>query len=55
MTEPLSDSPASSWTRRLYAEAGIRTSKIIYTPCILVSQIAELMGVLEAEIRRASR
>ena len=30
LAEPLSDSTASSWTRRLYAEAGIKSSKVTH-------------------------
>jgi hypothetical protein len=55
LVEPLSDSTASSWTRRLYTEAGIRTSKVTHAGRVSGARLAELNGVSEDQIRRGGR
>lgn len=54
-TEPLSDSTAASWTRRLYSEAGIKTSKVTHAGRVSGARLAELNGVSEDQIRRGGR
>jgi hypothetical protein len=49
-TEPLSDSTASSWTRRLYAAAGIKTSKVTQAGRGSGARNAELNGVSEDQV-----
>ena len=55
LAEPLSDSTASSWTRRLYGEAGIKTSKVTHAGRVSGARLAELNGVSEDQIRRGGR
>jgi len=55
LAEPLSDSTASSWTRRLYAEAGIKSSKVTHAGRVSGARLAELNGVSEDQIRRGGR
>jgi hypothetical protein len=54
-TEALSDSTAASWTRRLYQEAGIKTSKVTHIGRESGARLAEANGVLEDQIRRGGR
>ncbi|EED17238.1 hypothetical protein TSTA_022920 [Talaromyces stipitatus ATCC 10500] len=55
LTEPLSDSTAASWTRRLYSEAGIKSSKVTHAGWVSGARLAELNGVSEDQIRRGGR
>jgi hypothetical protein len=52
LADPLSDSTALSWTRRLYSEAGIKTSKVTQAGRVSGARLAELNGVSEDQIRR---
>jgi hypothetical protein len=47
LSEPLSDSTAASWTRRLYSEAGIKSSKVTHAGRVSGARLAELTGVSE--------
>lgn len=49
---PLSDSTASSWTRRLYAVSGIQGSKVTHMPRSSGARIAEANNVPEAQVRQ---
>jgi len=55
ISEPLSDSTAASWTRRLYSQAGIRSSKVTHAGRVSGARLAELNGVSEDQIRRGGR
>jgi hypothetical protein len=55
VAETLSDSTAASWTRRLYAEAGIKSSKVTHAGRVSGARLAELNGVPEDQIRRGGR
>jgi hypothetical protein len=55
VSEPLSDSTAASWTRRLYSQAGIRSSKVTHAGRVSGTRLAELNGVSEDQIRRGGR
>src|SRR5437667_6232488 len=46
----LSDSTASSWTRRLYATSGIKGSKVTHMPRSSGARIAEANNVSEAQV-----
>jgi hypothetical protein len=55
LNQRLSDSTASSWTRRLYAASGIQGSKVTHMPRSSGARIAEANNVSEAQIRRGGR
>jgi hypothetical protein len=55
LSEPLSDSTAASWTRRLYSQAGIQSSKVTHAGRVSGARLAELNGVPEDQIRRGGR
>jgi hypothetical protein len=55
LDQRLSDSTASSWTRRLYALSGIQGSKVTHMPRSSGARIAEANNVPEAQIRRGGR
>jgi hypothetical protein len=46
----LSDSTASSWTRRLFRASGIKGSKVGHAGRVKGGQIAELRGVSEDQV-----
>jgi hypothetical protein len=50
LSEPLSDSTAASWTRRLYSEAGIKSSKVTHAGRVSGARLAELNGVSEDQV-----
>ena len=50
LKESLSDSTASSWTRRFYALSGIRGSKVTHMPRSSGARIAETNNVPEAQV-----
>jgi len=52
LKERLSDSTASSWTRRLYAVSSIQGSKVTHMPRASGARIAEANNVSEAQVRR---
>ena len=52
LDKKLSDSTASSWTRRLYAQSGIQGSKVMHMPRSCGARIAEANNVPEPQIRR---
>ncbi len=52
LSQKLSDSTASSWTRRLYAVSGIQGSKVTHMPRSSRARIAEANNVSEAQVRR---
>ena len=49
--ERLNSSTASDWTRRLYTIAGLKVSKLSHAPRESGSQIAELNGVVEGQVK----
>jgi hypothetical protein len=51
LNERLSDSTASSWTRRLYAVSGIQGSKVTHMPRSSGARIAEANNVSEAQVQ----
>lgn len=55
LAECLSDSTAASWTRRLYSEAGIKSSKVTHAGRVSGTKLAEANGVSEDQIRRGGR
>ena len=52
LDKKLSDSTASSWTRRLYALSGIQGSKVTHMPRSSGARIAEANNVSEAQVWR---
>lgn len=50
LDEKLSDSTATSWTRRLYALSGIQGSKVTHMPRSSGARIAEANNVSEAQV-----
>ena len=50
LSEPLSDSTAASWTRRLYSQAGIKSSKVTHAGRVSGARLAELNGVSEDQV-----
>ncbi|EED11539.1 hypothetical protein TSTA_008350 [Talaromyces stipitatus ATCC 10500] len=54
-TEPLSDSTAAPWTRCLYSEAGIKSSKVTHAGRVSGARLAELNGVSGYQIRQGGR
>lgn len=52
LNQKLSDSTASSWTRRLYAASGIQGSKVTHMPRSSGARIAEANNVPEAQVRK---
>jgi hypothetical protein len=46
----LSAQTANSWTSRLYAASGIRTSKISHAPRVAAAQNADMDGVSEGQV-----
>lgn len=49
-TKELSAQTANSWTSRLYAACGIRTSKISHAPRVAAAQNADMDGVSEGQV-----
>jgi hypothetical protein len=48
--DKLSDSTASTWTRRLYAASGIKGSKLTHMPRSSGARIAEANNVAESQV-----